>query len=313
MGILRVTESYDENQESVLGPWGHCGRSNLNMNELQISETVVYPYVLSFSVTGMRNLKGYRFPSTINRAERKAVEKVLRAAITSSSLGGKYVIGTDITPDILTPKIEPGSDYFTCDWPYHRLLYTSLPGNVNIIVNHTDHLCIKVTGNEGEFNVKDIMSTYTKALSGVETELNDHGYSYMYDSTYGYHTSNPFHLGTAMIATVTMCLPLLIEKSPVSVMSRLGLTYVLSVPVSGEGYVREGQCEISHVHRMGCSEAEQIQTLMDGVKVSAFHLKFISSFSHLFFIFISNLSILLSLFLDFSWYLTHRQIGRAHV
>lgn len=247
--------------------WGHNGRCNLNASNLVLPKESTFSCVLSFTVTGRRNIRGYRFPSTTNRSERKTVEKILRTAITASSYGGNYLIGKDITPEILTPTSEVGSEIFTKDWPHHRLLFTNVVGNINMIVNHIDHLYVKVSGAKGEFDVKNILNLYGEAMNGVEKELNERGHSYVHDDTFGYHTSHPHNLGTAMVAIVEMYLPNLIQKSLAAILERLGLIHTVT-----KGSI-EGVCEISHKHRMNCSEVEQVQTLIDGVQVNLIKIK----------------------------------------
>lgn len=258
-----------EEQESytVPAPWGHGGRSNLQSCDLLISTDEatlanVSSFFLALTLKGMRNIRGYRFPGFCTRSERKSVEKILRAAITASNPGGNYVTGPNITSDMMSPSKEPWGGFFSSEWAESRLYFTNTANTVNMSVNHEDHLSVQVTGTWGTFMAAEIFEEYASSIQGVERELNEAGYQFVRDNTYGYHTSYPQNMGTGLTATVELFLPLLMTKGPEPVFQRLGLAF------PRPNKTANGICELMCILRIGVSEVEQVQTLIDGANVS---------------------------------------------
>lgn len=261
--------------------WGHGGRSNLRATDLQIKSTAdreahVTSYLIGLSLKGMRNIRGFRFPAFCTRSERKSVEKILRAAIIASNKGGKYATEDDITDDMMAPSYEPWGGYFSSEWSQGRLHFTNIAETVNISVNHEDHMSVRVTGSGDSFSAKEIFAQYAATIKGVEKELNEYGYSFVRDNTYGYHTSYPQNMGTGLTATVEVLLPILMKKNPAPVFEKLGLNYPTAAKLAA------GVCEITPLLRVGVSEVEQVQTLVNGTYVRYSSLSFICS--HVYFI-----------------------------
>ena len=92
--------------------------------------------MLGFSIQGCRNLRGYRFPAFCNRAERRAVEKMLRSAITSDhqTFNGRYYSGNELTDSVMPKKSGSGSGYFNRDWPLGRGYFVDQAGLTHIMV-----------------------------------------------------------------------------------------------------------------------------------------------------------------------------------
>jgi ATP:guanido phosphotransferase, C-terminal catalytic domain len=257
--------------------WGHGGRSNLQAYDLECFSTSereahVSTYLIGLYLKGMRNIRGFRFPAFCTRSERKSVEKILRAAITASNKGGKYATGNEITSDMMAPSYEPWGGYFSTEWAQDRLHFTNTAQTVNICVNHEDHMSVRVTGTGVGFSAREIFEQYASTIKGVEKELNEYGYSFVRDNTYGYHTSFPQNMGTGLISTVEVLLPILMKKNPAPVFEKLGLNYPTAAKLAS------GVCEISPMLRVGVSEVEQVQILIDGtyVRTSYYYIKFVS-------------------------------------
>ena len=252
--------------------WGHGGRSNLQAGDLINVSTVdrqkhVTSYLIGMTLKGMRNIRGFRFPAFCTRSERKSVEKILRAAITASNKGGKYATGDEIHTDLMAPSLEPWGGYFSTEWAQDRLHFTNIAETVQISVNHEDHMSVLVSGNGNAFSAKEVFEQYASTIKGVEKELNDYGYSFVRDNTYGYHTSFPQNMGTGLTATVEVLLPILMKKNPAPVFEKLGLNYPTPYKLS------VGVCEITPMLRIGVSEVEQIQILITGIYVRySYHL-----------------------------------------
>ena len=246
--------------------WGHGGRSNLRASDLVVvtnadKDAHVATYYIGMTLKGMRNIRGFRFPAFCTRSERKSVEKILRAAITASNRGGRYTTGEDADGDTLIPSYEPWGGYFSSEWPQDRLYFTNPSDTVNIYVNHEDHMSIKVTPTGSKFSPKEIFEQYVLTIKGIEKELNEYGFSFVRDNTYGYHTSFPQNLGTGMTASVDVLLPILMKKNPAPVFEKLGLNYPTALKLAS------GVCEITPILRVGVSEVEQIQILSNGIYV----------------------------------------------
>lgn len=99
--------------------------------------------MLGFSIQGCRNLRGYRFPAFCNRAERRAVEKMLRSAITSDhqTFNGRYYSGNELTDSVMPKKSGSGSGYFNRDWPLGRGYFVDQAGLTHIMVRIAPYPC----------------------------------------------------------------------------------------------------------------------------------------------------------------------------
>ena len=125
-------------------------------------------------------------------------------------------------------------------------------------MNAEDHLCVIVTS----LDVKGVFARYAGVMTGLETLLRQQNNTYFSsDDLFGYHTCNPRNLGTAMVATMKMKLPFLYKKNPLPIIERLGLE-MISNPTEA---AMNGLADITFKYRLGFSEAEQMQILLDGV------------------------------------------------
>jgi protein-arginine kinase len=278
--ISKVSEPIPGADPIPPASWGHGGRSNLQAFQLECISTSerdahVSSYLIGLSLKGMRNIRGFRFPAFCTRSERMSVEKILRAAITASNKGGKYATGNEITSDMMAPSYEPWGGYFSTEWAQDRLHFSNIAETVKISVNHEDHMSVRVNGTGDNFSAREIFEQYATTIKGVEKELNEYGYSFVRDNTYGYHTSFPQNMGTGLTATVEVLLPVLMKKNPGPVFEKLGLNYPTAAKLAS------GVCEITPMLRIGVSEVEQVQILVDGtyVRHSLHSIKLINKLS----------------------------------
>jgi creatine kinase len=132
-------------------------------------------------------------------------------------------------------------------------------------VNEEDHMrCISMQ-NGG--NVKAVFERWAKAINSVEKTLNSAGYTYAYDDHLGYITTCPSNVGTGLRASVMLKLPKLYKKLGVHKLEELADSMGLQAR-GGRGEHSppgpNGEFDISNKGRIGASEVELVQRMIDG-------------------------------------------------
>lgn len=104
----------------------------------------------------------------------------------------------------------------------------------------------------------------TLMLSKVENTIKKYGYEFARNDHLGYLTSCPTNLGTGLRASMHVKLPLLGRQEGFQEMCKR-----LKLQPRGKGGEKDttytGVFDISNRHRLGYSEVELVQTMIDGV------------------------------------------------
>ena len=279
--------------------WAHGDRHDMS-TKLVGCNSLDPLYVKAIQFESCRNLQGFPLSSHVNRAERIAVEKLLKGVFaklqnkTGVFSSGSYQAHSSQTVISALELKVPGSG-LTRDWPYGRgrfiIPQSQQRVNLEVAVNEGDHVNICATlNNVTDLDVDRLFETWKSALIDIEEELHQQsGFIYMRDPVFGFLATDPTNVGTGLHVRAILRLPFLSQpKYDVpSLSSRLGLEAVRlwfdgsstieevnMLYVSGhrlsQFVTTNDSWLISGMYRLGCSEVEQIQALIDGlVKLTA--------------------------------------------
>ncbi|KAM9589112.1 creatine kinase S-type, mitochondrial isoform 2-T5 [Morphnus guianensis] len=233
-------------------------------------------YVLSSRVRTGRSIRGLSLPPACSRAERREVENVVVTALSGlkGDLSGKYYSLTSMTERDQQQLIDdhflfdkPVSPLLTCagmarDWPDARGIWHNNDKTFLIWVNEEDHT--RVISMEKGGNMKRVFERFCRGLKEVERLIKERGWEFMWNERLGYVLTCPSNLGTGLRAGVHVKLPKL-SKDPrfPKILENLRLqkrgTGGVDTAAVADVY------DISNLDRMGRSEVELVQIVIDGV------------------------------------------------
>ncbi|XP_051539167.1 creatine kinase S-type, mitochondrial-like isoform X1 [Myxocyprinus asiaticus] len=233
-------------------------------------------YVLSSRVRTGRSIRGLSLPPACSRSERREVERVVIQALAGlkGDLTGCYYSLTEMTEDEQQRLIndhflfdKPVSPLLTCafmarDWPDARGIWHNNEKTFLIWVNEEDHT--RVISMEKGGNMKRVFERFCRGLKQVEQLIQERGWEFMWNERLGYILTCPSNLGTGLRAGVHVRLPKL-SKDP-----RFGkILDNLRLQKRGTGGVDTAAVgdifDISNLDRLGKSEVELVQLVIDGV------------------------------------------------
>ncbi|CAD7682009.1 unnamed protein product [Nyctereutes procyonoides] len=215
-------------------------------------KTGLNPDNLSRVRTG-RSIRGFCLPPHCGRGERRALGKL--AVEAPSSLAGDPAEQQQLIDDhVLFDK--PMSPLLLAstpvhDWPDARGIW------------HNDNKTFPMWKGG---DLKEVFPRFCNGLTRIEALFKSKNYEFTWNPHLGYILTRPSNLGTGLQAGVHIKLPHLgkHEKFP-EVLKRLRLQKRGTGGV-GTAAVR-GVFEVSHADRLGFSEVELVQMVVDGVKL----------------------------------------------
>nr|pir creatine kinase (EC 2.7.3.2) chain Bb - chicken [Gallus gallus] len=235
-------------------------------------------YVLSSRVRTGRSIRGFCLPPHCSRGERRAIEKLSVEALGSlgGDLKGKYYALRNMTDAEQQQLID---DHFLFDKPVSPLLLASgmardwpdargIWHNDNktflVWINEEDHL--RVISMQKGGNMKEVFTRFCTGLTQIETLFKSKNYEFMWNPHLGYILTCPSNLGTGLRAGVHIKLPNLGKHEKFGeVLKRLRLQKrgTGGVDTAAVG----GVFDVSNADRLGFSEVELVQMVVDGVKL----------------------------------------------
>lgn len=253
-------------------------KTDINPNNLKGGDKFDPDYVLSCRVRTGRSIRGYSLPPHCNRAERRAVEKIVSEAIGSldGQFEGKYYPLGKMTEKEQQQLIDdhflfdkPVSPLLTSsgmarDWPDARGIWHNNDKNFLVWVNEEDHT--RVISMQKGGNMKEVFTRFCEGLNTFESAMKTKGHEFMWNEHLGYILTCPSNLGTGLRAGVHVKLPKLSED-----LRFHDILLELRLQKRGTGGVdtasTEGIFDISNLDRLGSSEVEQVQKVVDGVEL----------------------------------------------
>ncbi|XP_060762965.1 creatine kinase S-type, mitochondrial isoform X2 [Neoarius graeffei] len=233
-------------------------------------------YVLSSRVRTGRSIRGLSLPPACSRAERREVEKVVVQALSGlkGDLSGKYYSLSEMSEKDQQQLIDehflfdkPVSPLLIAagmarDWPDSRGIWHNNEKTFLIWINEEDHT--RVISMEKGGNMKRVFERFCRGLNEVERLIQERGWEFMWNQHLGYILTCPSNLGTGLRAGVHVRLPLLSKDSRFSkILDNLRLqkrgTGGVDTAAVGDTF------DISNLDRLGKSEVELVQCVIDGV------------------------------------------------
>ncbi|KAF2980855.1 hypothetical protein EK904_003974 [Melospiza melodia maxima] len=197
-------------------------------------------YVLSSRVRTGRSIRGLSLPPACSRAERREDHFLFD---------------------------KPVSPLLTCagmarDWPDARGIWHNNEKTFLIWINEEDHT--RVISMEKGGNMKRVFERFCRGLKEVERLIKERGWEFMWNERLGYVLTCPSNLGTGLRAGVHVKLPRLSKDPRFS-----KILENLRLQKRGTGGVDTAAVadiyDISNLDRLGRSEVELVQIVIDGV------------------------------------------------
>jgi len=282
-------EVYKDIMDIVIEGWHGYKSTDSHKSDMDYTHLKMTPeqakkfdkHVVSTRIRAGRSINTLALPPATDRKQRRTVERLLSNALASmpGDLAGKYYpLGgmTKAEEDLLQnegflfQKPTPNNVLANCgaarDWPDARGIFHNKDKTFLVWINEEDHMrCISMQ-NGG--NVKEVFSRSADAMNSVEKGLDNSGYTYAYSEHLGYITTCPSNVGTGLRASVMLKLPKLYKKLGVHKLEELADSYGLQAR-GGRGEHSppgpNGEFDISNKGRIGASEVELVQRMIDGV------------------------------------------------
>ncbi|NXN39589.1 KCRB kinase, partial [Rhinoptilus africanus] len=214
----------------------------------------------------------------VDNPERRAIEKLSVEALGSleGDLKGKYYALRNMTDAEQQQLID---DHFLFDkpvsplllasgmardWPDARGIWHNDKKTFLVWINEEDHL--RVISMQKGGNMKEVFTRFCTGLTQIETLFKSKNYEFMWNPHLGYILTCPSNLGTGLRAGVHIKLPNLGKHEKFGeVLKRLRLQKrgTGGVDTAAVG----GVFDVSNADRLGFSEVELVQMVVDGVKL----------------------------------------------
>jgi len=253
----------------------HTSDMDVNNLEGNINEDVP---VKSVRIRVGRNIDGYGLSPGITQTQRLDVENLMKDAfnrLESGDLSGTYYPLLGMEEDVRQQLVD---DHFLFmsgdpnlqvagmerDWPEGRGIYHNEDKTFLVWVNEEDQLRIISMQKGGD--VRAVFERLANGIKAVEDSLKDVNKEFAFDDKYGFIHSCPTNLGTGMRASVHVDLPGWTAEGLPELKARCEELKLQPRGTRGESGGQTGVTyDISNKHRLGYSEVELVQCMIDGV------------------------------------------------
>lgn len=235
-------------------------------------------FVRSSRVRTGRSIRGIAMPTYCTRAERREVEKILSNACgkLDGDLAGEYKSLKDMKDEEIEKLIEEHLLYdkpvspllissgMARDWPDGRGFFLNKAKTLIVWVNEEDHARIVSMQKGGDIDA--VWKRFCDACNNIEKIMKADGYEYMYSEHLGYLLTCPSNFGTGIRAGVHIKIPNLSKHEKFK-----DILLNMRLQKRGTGGVDtgsgndDGWFDISNADRIGKSELELVQLVVDGV------------------------------------------------
>merc|ERR1711970_1378310 len=225
-----------------------------------------------------RSIDGFGLSPGITKQQRIDVEKVMSSALgkLTGDLAGSYYPLTGMDEAVRQQLVD---DHFLFvsgdpnlkvagmerDWPEGRGIFHNKDKTFLTWVNEEDQM--RIISMEKGGDVKGVFGRLARGIKAVGDSVKaESGKDFMLDEKYGYVHSCPTNLGTGMRASVHIDLPGWTKLGPKVLAARCEELHLQPRGTRGESGVQTGVTyDISNKHRLGYSEVELVQKMIDGV------------------------------------------------
>merc|ERR1712241_1344497 len=225
-----------------------------------------------------RSIDGFGLSPGITKEQRVGVENLMKNATStfSGDLAGKYYPLTGMDEKVRQQLVDDhflfvsGDRNLTVagmerDWPEGRGIFHNDAKTFLVWVNEEDQLRIISMQMGGD--VKGVFARLARGIKAVQESVKaESGKDYALSEQYGYIHSCPTNLGTGMRASVHVDLPGWTKESVDKLKARCEELAVQPRGTRGESGGQTGHTyDISNKHRLGYSEVQLVQKMIDGV------------------------------------------------
>ncbi|CAL4104969.1 unnamed protein product [Meganyctiphanes norvegica] len=225
-----------------------------------------------------RSIDGFGLSPGITKEQRVGVENLMKSAFTKlpGDLAGNYFPLTGMDEAVRQQLVD---DHFLFmsgdpnlqvagmerDWPEGRGIFHNAEKSFLVWVNEEDQLRIISMQMGGD--VKGVFERLARGIQAVGDSVKaESGKDFCLDPKYGYVHSCPTNLGTGMRASVHVDLPGWTKEGLDALKARCEELKVQPRGTRGESGGQTGcTYDISNKHRLGYSEVELVQCMIDGV------------------------------------------------
>merc|ERR1712013_307997 len=225
-----------------------------------------------------RSIDGFGLSPGITQEQRVGVEKLFKTASANfkDELSGNYYPLTGMDEKIRQQLVDDhflfmsGDRNLTVagmerDWPEGRGIFHNTDKTFLVWVNEEDQL--RIISMEKGGDVLGVFKRLAKGIQAVGDSVKaESGKGFMLDEKYGYVHSCPTNLGTGMRASVHIDLPGWTKHGVDKLKARCEELALQLRGTRGESGGQTGHTyDISNKHRLGYSEVQLVQTMIDGV------------------------------------------------
>merc|ERR1739847_35667 len=225
-----------------------------------------------------RSIDGFGLSPGITKDQRLGVENLMKKAFANltGDLAGTYYPLTGMSEQVRQQLVD---DHFLFmsgdpnlkvagmerDWPEGRGIFHNTDKTFLTWVNEEDQL--RIISMQGGGDVRAVFDRLARGIKAVGDSVKaESGRVFMLDPKYGYIHSCPTNLGTGMRASVHVDLPGWTKGGVKNLQDRCEELHLQPRGTRGESGGQTGiTYDISNKHRLGYSEVELIQKMIDGV------------------------------------------------
>ena len=225
-----------------------------------------------------RSIEGFGLSPGITKQQRIDLEKLLSKAFStfSGDLKGNYYPLTGMEESVRQQLVD---DHFLFvsgdrnlivagmerDWPEGRGIFHNAAKTFLVWVNEEDQT--RIISMEKGGDVKGVFSRLARGIEAVQKSVKaESGKDFMLSEKFGYIHSCPTNLGTGMRASVHVDLPGWTKEGSAALGARCEELKLQPRGTRGESGGQTGVTyDISNKHRLGYSEVELVQCMIDGV------------------------------------------------
>jgi protein-arginine kinase len=225
-----------------------------------------------------RSIDGFGLSPGITKQQRIDVEKLVSTALSklTGDLAGSYYPLTGMDEKIRQQLVDDhflfvsGDRNLTVagmerDWPEGRGIFHNEAKTFLLWINEEDQT--RIISMEKGGDVKGVFARLARGIKAVGDSVKaECGKDFALSEQYGYIHSCPTNLGTGMRASVMIDLPGYTKEGLPALQARCEELAVQPRGTRGESGGFDGcTYDVSNKHRLGHSEVELIQTMIDGV------------------------------------------------
>merc|ERR1711955_83669 len=227
-----------------------------------------------------RSIDGFGLSPGITKEQRVGVENLMIKAFANlkGDLAGSYFPLTGMSEKVRQQLVD---DHFLFmsgdanlkvagmerDWPEGRGIFHNKDKTFLTWVNEEDQP--RIISMQGGGDVRAVFDRLARGIQAVGDSVKaESGKDFMLDAKYGYIHSCPTNLGTGMRASVHVDLPGYTKNGVQTLKDRCEELHLQPRGTRGESGGQTGVTyDISNKHRLGYSEVELVQKMIDGVNI----------------------------------------------